>query len=103
MNKVTIDMFNIEKDKNIVLKTIEKHINSSDFQNLQWTFAQVGWDKLDEITDFEKAELLYIETDMSFLGNTTQRLISEYGFIENLDFKTINVYDGVGALLIYWD
>jgi hypothetical protein len=103
MEKITIDITDIEIDKDIVLETIKNHIKKTDFDFLQWTFAQVGWDKLDEIADFDKADLLYIEIEMSLLGNTTQRLISEYGFIENIDFKTKTAYDGVGALLIYWD
>lgn len=103
MEKITIDIFDIEENKDIVLETISNHINKSDFDFLQWTFAQVGRDKLNEIIDFEGADLLYIEIDMSYLGNVPQRLISEYNFIENIDFKTTSAYDGVGALLIYWD
>ncbi len=103
MNRVVIDIVDIEEDKDILLNTIVEHINSVEPKISHWRFAQVGWDKLSEIENFDEPDLLRIEIDMCLLGNTYQKLISELGFIENKEFKTENAYDGVGALLIYWD
>ena len=102
--KVVIDIFDIEKNKNIVLETIDNHINNPELEGLQLALAVVTYDNFDKVDYSNKLHLLSIEIEIELLGNyVINRLNSkDYGFYMDTEYQTEGVNYGLCKLLVYF-
>ena len=84
----------------LLLEFVRLHMELKSCENCNWTFAVVGYDKIELLHDFQKPCLVMLHVELLLVQQLINILLNQKGFKENVDYKP-KLLNFMGMLMIY--